>query len=303
MELSRLALQATATPPAGGPPGSPPAPRRQVAGEALTLTRLERPAAQASQSRVPAILSGVFEPVPPLDQSIARMRRLEAELVAKGDMRAVFVTTYLEILHATQEAVAKPGFFEDPATVELEARYFVQLYLSAHDAYDRGDMARVPAPWRASFDLAASGRSLAIENLLLGINAHVNYDLPRALAAAGANSPANERDFERFNDLLFERIDPIKRRVIDRYTQPAPVGNRRALHLLDRVAGQLDEKATKLMFVQWRNRAWEHSAALAEGRADAIRQIDTAAMQGVHAVHAMGRLTPFKGYLLDRKLF
>lgn len=303
MELNGIGPQAKVTKVPVVPAEASPVAKRQVAGDALALTRLARPAAPASQSRVPAILTRVFEPVPPLDQSIARMRRLEAALAAKGDMRAVFVTTYLEILHATKEAVGKPGFFEDPATVELEARYFVQLYLSAHDAYDRGDMARVPAPWRASFDLAASGRSLAIENLLLGINAHVNYDLPRALAAAGAHSPANERDFERFNDLLFERIDPIKRRVIDRYTQPAPVGSQRALHLLDRVAGQLDEKATKLMFIQWRNRAWQHSAALAAGQADAIRQIDTAAMQGVHAVHVAGRVTPFKGYLLERKLF
>ena len=51
----------------------------------------------------------------------------------------------------------------------------------AHDA-DRGRPGRdVPRPWRLAFDSPAE--QPALRQVLVGINAHVNYDLPQALLA------------------------------------------------------------------------------------------------------------------------
>jgi hypothetical protein len=45
--------------------------------------------------------------------------------------------------------------------------------------------------WQASWDVADDGKLLIVQQLLLGINAHVNYDLPQAAAevAQPATSP------------------------------------------------------------------------------------------------------------------
>ena len=71
--------------------------------------------------------------------------------------------------------------FEDPEWVERWDVVFADLYLDAHDADVEGRVADVPRPWRLAFD--ADPGLPPLRHVLLGINAHVNYDLPQALLA------------------------------------------------------------------------------------------------------------------------
>jgi hypothetical protein len=237
-----------------------------------------------------------------MPEAIAYMQALEADLVRQQDGRAVFVSTYLQILKATDDAVRQPGYFEDPATVEAEGLRFVQYYIDNHEAYERGDMASVAKPWKSAFDRAASGKALAFENLILGINAHVNYDLPRALAVVNAHTPAQQRDFQKFNDLLFERIDAIQSEVVQRYTTPR--GKRRE-HLLvtaDKALGSLDETATKALFTVWRNRAWKRRGELLEGQVTALDRMGKSSHHSVVAVSAIRLINPLHDTLVKRRL-
>ena len=90
------------------------------------------------------------------------------------------------------------GTFEDPEWVEAWDVAFADLYLAALDADLPGRP--VPRPWRLAFDAPAACPPL--RHVLLGINAHVNYDLPQALLAVisrrrlrrpGADGPAAAR--------------------------------------------------------------------------------------------------------------
>src|SRR5664279_6648776 len=92
--------------------------------------------------------------------------------------RRVFLDTYRRTTLAVGVAVDEARF-EDPDWVAVWDVRFAELYLDAHDADLAGE--RVPRPWRLAFDAPAD--LPALRHVLLGINAHVNYDLPQALLA------------------------------------------------------------------------------------------------------------------------
>jgi hypothetical protein len=59
--------------------------------------------------------------------------------------------------------------------------------------------------WQASWDVADDGSLLIVQQLLLGINAHVNYDLPQAAAEIARESgdlAGVHADFDAVNDVL-----------------------------------------------------------------------------------------------------
>ena len=73
--------------------------------------------------------------------------------------------------------------------------------------YTRAWRQEVPRPrcWQASWDVADDGNLLIVQHLLLGINAHVNYDLPQAAAAAARETgdlASVRKDFDTVNDVL-----------------------------------------------------------------------------------------------------
>ena len=90
--------------------------------------------------------------------------------------RRPFLATYLRTTRAVGEAV-KRGSFEDPAWVEEWDVVFAELYVDALTAHQEGRP--TPRPWRLAFEATSDMHPLA--HVLLGVNAHINYDLPQSL--------------------------------------------------------------------------------------------------------------------------
>ncbi len=86
-----------------------------------------------------------------------------------------FPAMYARITDQIQTA-AVDGRFEDPTRMEDFARAFAQWYVRA-----RTGQTVVPGSWRAAFDVAGEGDLMIVQHLLLGINAHVNHDLPQVV--------------------------------------------------------------------------------------------------------------------------
>src|SRR5215469_5523577 len=113
-----------------------------------------------------------------IDELIEQMATLLEPLRAARDPRRYFHATYQRTTIAVAEEL-KRGGFADAEWVESWDVAFADLYLDALDAALAG---RRPArPWDVAFNAPAGLPPL--RHVLLGMNAHINFDLPQALLA------------------------------------------------------------------------------------------------------------------------
>jgi hypothetical protein len=213
-----------------------------------------------------------------LEVLLERMAARIDELRRSGDDRRIFLAVYATMTNAIHVAI-HGGRFMDPAWTALLTDRFAGLYFDAEDAWERQDP-RCPGPWRAAFAAAGSRRISALEHALLGINAHIVYDLPFAVAAAmreagdvvdgrlHADALVRRRhDYEVVNHILAETVDEA---------QEVLGTESRVSALLDALAGRLDAYVAEALLRVSRTQGWHTALALAVARdeqeRDAVRQ-------------------------------
>jgi hypothetical protein len=171
--------------------------------------------------------------------------------------RRAFITTYQRTTQAVGEAV-RGAFFEDPDWVVRWDIAFADLFIVAHDADQAGG--HVPRPWRLAFQ--ADPKLPSIVHLLLGMNAHINYDLPPATL-----SVITDHDFE--DPLLIDR----RRRDHDRIDQilagrvaaeDHAIGGKR--RLLDRILTPANRLSSRRFLREARHKVWLNVAELQRAR-------------------------------------
>jgi hypothetical protein len=140
------------------------------------------------------------------------LQRMSVALAAMrpDDQRRPFLATYARTTRAVGDAV-DDARFEDPEWVDRWDVAFAELYLDALVA-DAQDGAVPSRPWRIAF--GAGNELHPLQQVLLGINAHVNYDLPQALLAVISDADFDDplimarrrRDHERIDAVLASRV-------------------------------------------------------------------------------------------------
>ncbi|TDO44603.1 hypothetical protein EV643_115103 [Kribbella sp. VKM Ac-2527] len=197
----------------------------------------------------------------PVADVVARMRQRLDDLPPELDHRRIFLGTYLRTTQAVGDAIDQARF-EDPAWVEQWDVEFAELYLRAHDAdLEGGTPSR---PWRLSFD--APPDVPALRHVLLGINAHVNYDLPQALLAVVSDDDfadpflmdRRRRDHERIDGVLAERVGAEDDEL-------AVSGPR---NLLDTVLTPLNRLSSQRFLREARQKVWHNTVELQKARMD-----------------------------------
>jgi hypothetical protein len=197
---------------------------------------------------------------------MAEMRaRLDALSGPQGSLRP-FLETYARTTAAVGAAMGS-GVFEDPGWVEDWDIAFARLYLDALDAHLAGGM-EVSRPWRLAFSAPPSLQPL--RHVLLGINAHINYDLPQALLAVipdddFADAPTIDR---RRRD--HARIDGVlSGRVAAENEQLESVSH---VSLLDRALMPLNRRASKRFLKEARVKVWINTLELQRARLQGAEQ-------------------------------
>lgn len=136
------------------------------------------------------------------------IERLRSEALMADDASGYFAAMYARVTDRVQAAITD-GRFGDGQQMARFARTFADWYLGPRD----GRRPR-PACWKAADDVAGDHSLLIVQHLLLGINAHVNHDLPQVvveLAGAEATLDGLRPDFEALNDILAETQPDILR--------------------------------------------------------------------------------------------
>lgn len=195
----------------------------------------------------------------PIDAVLADMQgRLDALPPALSSHRA-FLETYRRTTLAVEKAT-RDGVFDDPAWVARWDAAFARLYLDALDARLSGG--RVPRPWRLAFD--ASSNLPPLRHVLLGINAHINYDLPQALLAVISDADFADRALVDRRHRDHERIDGVLAgRVAAEDDELSAVSAR---SLLDRLLQPLNRRASQRFLREARLKVWHNTRELQQAR-------------------------------------
>ncbi|HEX2204722.1 MAG TPA: DUF5995 family protein [Longimicrobium sp.] len=210
-----------------------------------------------------ALIPLLEAPYQTIDDVVAGITAVERHLLARRDRRAVFASAYLAITLAVRQG-ADDGAFGDNDWVRRYDVAFANLYRIALLDFERGRFERVPRAWRFSFETSLSGDSLVLQDLLLGINAHINHDLALALFEVSVD-PRDRRhaDHTKVNEVLGAATDALQDRIARAY---AP-----ALRVLDQVAGRLDEELAGFSVRQAREASWVAALGLANARGEGER--------------------------------
>src|SRR3954467_14962701 len=152
-----------------------------------------------------------------IDTEIKRLRGAQKNYGC--DHRGVFATTYLELTRELRDTLRKrPHFFNDSRYLYTEDALFADIYFNTARAYARGKP--VPPAWQIAFDTAKSSDVNGAQDMLLGINAHVQNDMPFVLAALGQRTKSGTSrrpDHDKMNDILDAAYERVVRQIEDRF--------------------------------------------------------------------------------------
>jgi hypothetical protein len=231
-----------------------------------------------------------------VDTEVRRLRAAQKRF--RCDHRAVFATTYLELTRELRLTLRRrPHFFHWPRYLFFEDALFADVYFNSLRADRRGKP--VPPAWRIAFDTARSGQVNAAQDMLLGINAHVQNDMPFVVAALGLRSPkgaSRKPDHDKVNLILDAAYERVVRAVARRYDPFVDTTNASW--------DPLDDMGGLEMVKGWREEVWRNAERLLNARdAAERRQVAAQIQQGAAAWARMIAAPQQPGYRAQRDAY
>ena len=200
---------------------------------------------------------------------------------------APFSMAYLRMTQTYGWSRDMDGYYQDVPFANHQDATFAKYYIDAFRNWQSGNRAAVPQSWLIAFD-AAQGRKLSgAGDLLIGMNAHINRDLPFVLAAVGLVAPdgsSRKPDFDKVEQWL--------------YTATAPVNSEGAVRLdpaMDDAQDPVGAGYWSLfqLVSGWRENAWRNAEALVSAPTPAARALVAAKIESDANLAAQGILSSF----------
>lgn len=208
-------------------------------------------------------------PVTSMPEGMVRMGEIQGFVEASSprgrqDGVACFNYMYAIVTAKVAEAIAQ-GFFEDAGFMSALDVAFINLYLDAlrADATGSGDP---PRSWQALLESRSEPRVCSIQFAVAGMNAHVNFDLSRAVVGActslgeAPDSGTRRADYDRVNRILGAEMHKIRQHFQNRLED----------WIDDHVLGQVDDAIGRWSIDAARDTAWASAELLWSIRADSF---------------------------------
>jgi len=224
------------------------------------------------------------------------IRRMKAWRARFGcDHRAVFTTTYLELTRELRDRLrADPRLLRWKRFFFREDALFADTYFRSLKRWQAGRS--VPEAWRIAFETARSGEVTGAQDMLLGINAHVQNDMPFVLAQLGLRTrsgTARKPDHDRVNGVLATGYERVVSAVRERYDASMALTNPPGV--------PADDVAGLEIVREWRENVWRNAERLTNARDEAQRNAIAADIQANAAAWARGiAVAPFPGARAQR---
>jgi hypothetical protein len=193
-----------------------------------------------------------------IDEVLDRLDSIVQSSIARGSRIGYFAAMYRMVTAQVKEGILNGRFEDGPRMERLDVR-FANRFIEAYDAYSR--KGQCSQCWRIAFDAAERQEPLVLQHLLLGMNAHINYDLGIAAAdtCPGAALEPLHRDFNVINDILASLIDEVKG---DLDAVSPWIG------WLDRLGGRATDVIIRFSMNQARSFAWRFAVSLSQADSD-----------------------------------
>lgn len=188
-----------------------------------------------------------------IDQVIADLEEIVGECRAGSDRAGYFAAMYLAVTRTIKVAIDQGRFEDGPRMATLD-QIFAQRYI---DAYRTNRAGGAPsAAWAVSFLGATKRRPIIVQQLLTGMNAHINLDLGIAAAtvAPGDQIESLRADFNTINDVL---AGMIKRFTTDVGRVSPWIG------LLNRIGAKAESEVIRFSITIARDESWRFATDLA----------------------------------------
>lgn len=191
---------------------------------------------------------------------LTRMNIQAAKWKSENDNRAIFLECYSMMTSNMLDAIAAKRFL-DCQWVEKLLHKFADYYFEALFCYDCGN--NTPKVWQEVHEASQSHNLHVVQHLLIGVNAHINYDLvltlydiliPEWPNISNHTKNTRFRDHEMVNKIIAETIDKVQDEVIE-VKEPF-------MDIVDKALWRLDEILLTKLISKWRRNVWEQTNLL-----------------------------------------
>lgn len=202
-----------------------------------------------------------------LRATLKELSRIADSTAESCDHTAVFARAYLRMTQLYGYTRDIDGYYQDEAYFNHVDAVFARYYTDAYYNYQSGNRALVPQSWLVAFDAAAAKEVTGSGDLLLGMNAHINRDLPYVMAASGLVAPdgtSRKGDYNAVEAWLYDATAPLLAEFAARFDPTMddssdPYG--------------LSNAALFQMVSGWRENAWRNAEALVSAPTEAARAL------------------------------
>lgn len=187
-----------------------------------------------------------------INEVLQRLDSIIEETILENNYLGIFAYVYRRTTAAIQQAIHEKQF-EDNERMEQFDVVFANRYIEAYENYNL--QKPISKSWQVAFN-SKDEPMTSIQHLIIGMNAHISFDLGLAAETISPNEQINElkNDFMKVNDILHKIINEMQTRI-------GKVSW--SMFLLDWVGQDSDEKVINFGIVSSRRFAWQFAIGLA----------------------------------------
>lgn len=184
-----------------------------------------------------------------IDDVLLRMDQIIEECRKENSRIGYFAILYRQVTRRIKKGILELEFQDNPRMEKLDV-LFAGRFIDAYESWKSGQ--KPTQSWIEAFEASKSSKHLVLQNLFLGINAHINLDLGISAAETMSDEPLEgiQNDFNEINSILAELVDGVKENI----SKVSPV-----FGLLIPLAKGKDEMLLNFSIELARDGAWKYA--------------------------------------------
>lgn len=161
-------------------------------------------------------MSQEFVPAQSIQEVILRLDEIIETAASTQSANGIFPALYVIVTETVYAGIVNGDIFEDNPRMEKLDVIFANRFLEAVHQHQHGQPQS--QAWALSFATAERfSRKLILQQLLVGMNAHINLDLGIASAEVAPGDQINglKNDFDAINSILASLVDEVKSDLVE----------------------------------------------------------------------------------------